>query len=67
MVKSFRGFLALMIVMALFLPAFLVANHFAGFGLAFLLNVFVIAPASVLVARKITGYDIQALMSFPRG
>lgn len=64
--KRFRGFLALMIVMALFLPAFLVANHFAGFGLAFLLNVFVIAPASVLVAHKITGYDIQAAMGFPR-
>ncbi len=65
--KRFRGFLALMIVMALILPAFLVANHFAGFGLAFLLNVFVIAPASVLVARKITGYGIQAAMGFPRG
>lgn len=65
--KRFWGFLALMIVMALFLPASLVASHFAEFGLALLFNVFVIAPASFLLARKITGYDIQAAMGLPRG
>lgn len=64
--KAFRGVAAFMLAGIISLPLFLLANHYAGGLISFLLFMLVFVPKSIMIARHVTGYDIWAKAGFPR-